>query len=228
MPPIDAPGAGAWSVTEGACAVDGNCVTSPNFPSPYADNQGCSISVQANGQAISVEDFQTEGNYDILFVNGEAFSGSNGPAGKYPSTGVPITWTSDYSVTSAGWKICLEGGGGSSGGGSTMPPTMAPTEFPTDAPEPFPTDGPMPTDVPTSPPGGGGGGSQPLPTDAPTMPPTMAPTEFPTDAPEPFPTDGPMPTDAPTSPPGVGVGGPPGPPGPPGPAGPAGPPGPPR
>jgi len=110
----------AWNVTKGACAVDGNCVTSPNFPSNYSVNQGCSISVQENGKAISVGSFQTERNYDKLFVNGEAFSGSNGPAGKVPTTGLPITWTSDHSVPSAGWKICLEGG---VGGGSQTSPT---------------------------------------------------------------------------------------------------------
>ena len=47
--------------------------------------------------------FSTESGYDKLTVNGVQYSGSTGPYGVVASS---MTWSSDHSVVSPGWKIC--------------------------------------------------------------------------------------------------------------------------
>jgi hypothetical protein len=83
---------------------------SPNYDgtgSAYGDGEECVISVSGDVGPIAVQDFSTEGGYDKLTVNAIAYSGQAGPEGVVPSG--EITWTSDYSVTSSGWKICFGG-----------------------------------------------------------------------------------------------------------------------
>mmetsp|Transcript_77858 Transcript_77858/g.174547 ORF Transcript_77858/g.174547 Transcript_77858/m.174547 type:complete len:741 (-) Transcript_77858:51-2273(-) len=131
---------------EGPCEVDdAHCVSSPNYPEGYSNRQSCTIS-QGFGQ-IHVEAFATETRYDKLKVNNREYHGTNSPNDVIPSTA--ITWTSDYSVTAGGWKIC--------------PPALAPTPVPTPGPTPAPT--PWPTPAPT-----------PAPKPAPTPASTVAPT----------------------------------------------------
>jgi len=115
---------------QGPCVLDDDgCVTSPNFPANYGNNERCTIG--PNFGVISVSEFNTERNWDKLFVDGTAFhgryTGSNGPLHGAEAVG-DITWNSDGSVVKKGWKICRE------------------------APPPPPTPGP-PTPAPTPPPG---------------------------------------------------------------------------
>jgi len=83
---------------------------SPNFPSPYGQNQHCQIS--ATQGYLVIKAFKTE-EFDRLTVNGKPYSGElefseelatlNG----VPVTGV-ITWDSDETLGKEGWKLCLE------------------------------------------------------------------------------------------------------------------------
>jgi len=103
-PPTPAPPpSGTFEVTAGTgCTTTGNCIQSKNHPSNYGNNEGCTIS--AYDVALTVDAFNTESRYDILNMGGRAYSGTSGPAsGTY--SGV-ISWTSDYSVTKSGWKLC--------------------------------------------------------------------------------------------------------------------------
>ena len=80
---------------------------SPNYnkdaATMYPNHEGCDISV-VDAAKMEVEDFNVEGGYDFLVVDGTKFSGSSQPQGVQPKTG--ISWSSDYSVTKTGWKIC--------------------------------------------------------------------------------------------------------------------------
>merc|ERR1712159_161281 len=73
--------------------------------SPYGANEDCTITVKESvAVPIVVESFRTENRYDKLSVNGVEYSGSRGPDGIIPN-GL-ITWSSDYSVQTDGWKLC--------------------------------------------------------------------------------------------------------------------------
>jgi glycerophosphoryl diester phosphodiesterase len=50
-----------------------------------------------------VANFETESGFDKLYVGGVQYSGSTNPGVLTPAT---ISWTSDYSIVSSGWKIC--------------------------------------------------------------------------------------------------------------------------
>jgi hypothetical protein len=65
----------------------------------YGNNETCAIQVLAPVTLNTPDGFQTEAGYDILTVNGRAYSGTTGPAGQYVPAGSMITWVSDYSVT---------------------------------------------------------------------------------------------------------------------------------
>jgi len=124
--PTPAPPPGTWEVTSGAgCTKTGNCIQSNNHPADYGSNEECTIN--AYEVDLTVEAFSTESGYDILTMGGTRYSGTSGPAGGAFS-GV-ISWASDYSVVSSGWKLCH--------GSSPGPvPTPAPT---TQSPTPAPT-----------------------------------------------------------------------------------------
>merc|ERR1740129_2050397 len=123
-----------------------NCIQSNNHPADYGTDEDCIIN--AYEVDLTVEAFSTESGYDFLRMGGTSYSGTSGPAsGKF--TGV-ISWASDHSVVSSGWKLCQ----GSSPGPVPTPapttpsPTTAPTT-PTPA-TPTPTT-PAPTPTPPSP-----------------------------------------------------------------------------
>merc|ERR1712060_624027 len=100
--PTPAPPPGSRTVSGTGCTKVGNCIQSNNHPSSYGNNEACTIS--SNNVAFTVDAFNTESGYDFLVVGGTSYSGSNGPAsGSYAGD---ISWSSDYSVTSSGWKLC--------------------------------------------------------------------------------------------------------------------------
>jgi len=101
--PTPAPPPGTWVISGSGCEMDGNCIQSLNHPSNYGNNQQCSIELYGS-ISLSVNAFNTESRYDILSVGGSSYSGTSGPSnGAYSGT---ITWSSDFSVTRSGWKLC--------------------------------------------------------------------------------------------------------------------------
>jgi len=100
----------------GPCTVSPNgCFRSPNYPGNYGTDQNCDFTVEQTA-VLSVNNFETEADYDVLTVNGVPYSGVLGPnrlvvAGSDGEPGL-ITWASDSSVTKVGFEICtsiLEG-----------------------------------------------------------------------------------------------------------------------
>jgi hypothetical protein len=109
-------------------------VLSPNYPQYYLNNQKCTIEIDAaNAAPISVEYFNTEWYFDYLLIDGRKYSGSRRrPSGKTPSS--TIVWSSDFSVTRRGWKLCepdrrlLEQAPGSDGSDESAPVLAAEVE----------------------------------------------------------------------------------------------------
>merc|ERR1719297_482417 len=62
-----------FHVNMGDCKVDDDhvCVASPSYPGDYNNSQGCTITAFGSGTFSAVH-FQTEGDYDKLFVNSVA------------------------------------------------------------------------------------------------------------------------------------------------------------
>jgi hypothetical protein len=86
-------------------SADKQCVTSPNHPSSYGNNQVCWIRASAD-MTLHVEKFDTENYWDWFYVDGTYYSGQSGPAGRGAKANGWMVWYSDYSVTRSGWKIC--------------------------------------------------------------------------------------------------------------------------
>jgi hypothetical protein len=92
----------------GDIQADFACVKSKNYPNDYGDDEACSVTLP-NAQsvyAIDVIDFNTESGYDLLSVNGVAYSGSSG-YGLHGQEANQLDWRTDGSVTRSGWKICF-------------------------------------------------------------------------------------------------------------------------
>lgn len=94
----------AWQVASGLCSIDASgCATSPGYPTQYGNSQACSITV-TSAFTVGATSFSTEPRYDTLRINSVDYSGTAGPQGVVASG--TITWTSDSTVTAAGWRLC--------------------------------------------------------------------------------------------------------------------------
>jgi len=121
--------------TTGPCSITdgGSCATSPNFPSDYPADEGCTIynmpqvglevlAFDVEGDNYPYYDYDGDGDptndcpNDYLVVNGVKYCGSSGPAGAAPSDGT-MTWVSDWADTRPGWKVCW----------AAQPPSPPPT-----------------------------------------------------------------------------------------------------
>merc|ERR1719414_971737 len=103
-PPTPAPPApGTWELTGSGCEMEGNCISSLNYPSNYGNNEECNVQLWGD-IPLSFEAFNTERRYDFLRLNGSAYDGTTGPAdGSYSGD---LKWATDGSVTKTGWKVC--------------------------------------------------------------------------------------------------------------------------
>jgi len=126
--------AGGACVIKGKCIETPNY---DHYPALYNTHEHCDISVMMPGTLdVECDQFHTELHYDQLKIDGVTYEGQkndphysrrrtnmtrrrrrnptenfNGhfkcPNGVKVSTTSKITWNSDYSVTKAGWKLCL-------------------------------------------------------------------------------------------------------------------------
>merc|ERR1719330_271729 len=93
---------GSWSISGSGCSASGGCIQSNGHPGSYGNNEECTITLQE--VAVTVDAFNTEARYDFLTVGGTRYSGSSGPSsGTYSGF---ISWSSDFSVVTSGWKLC--------------------------------------------------------------------------------------------------------------------------
>merc|ERR1740138_1491772 len=96
-------GSGCWKDQWGCVMSD---QWQPDAGLKYPENSGCTINVvPSGGTKLEVEDFNTEGCCDRLTVNGRDYSGWASDLSGVVATGT-MSWTSDYSLSEHGWKIC--------------------------------------------------------------------------------------------------------------------------
>ena len=101
------------SSTFGACEHDNNCFYSPQFPSTYSNYEECEFIVGENDVLLQTVTFETESRFDVLNVGDVSpYSGTKGPSDIVVSSGTPIIFTSDGSITAPGFKICQVTSGG--------------------------------------------------------------------------------------------------------------------
>eukprot|EP00405_Crypthecodinium_cohnii_P010452 CAMPEP_0206425250 /NCGR_PEP_ID=MMETSP0324_2-20121206/3685_1 /ASSEMBLY_ACC=CAM_ASM_000836 /TAXON_ID=2866 /ORGANISM="Crypthecodinium cohnii, Strain Seligo" /LENGTH=241 /DNA_ID=CAMNT_0053890007 /DNA_START=42 /DNA_END=765 /DNA_ORIENTATION=+ len=100
---------GLWLVT-GGCQVDlvdSNCITSPNFPQEYSNNEACSMQMaDSTSRFMEVTHFDTEQGFDVITLDGQNYSGrSPGHLDglRHNST---LSWRSDNATTGKGWRVC--------------------------------------------------------------------------------------------------------------------------
>jgi len=144
---------GLFDVSGDGCEVEDNCVMSKTAQrQKYANEKQCQINVDPKawtGKAIKVANFQTEDYFDTLTVNGKQYSGARAAGLDGITPTATIEWTSDYSITRKGWKLCAVEGG-------SKPPAPSPPNAPMPAPyapmpAPSPNPGPSPNPAPTPP-----------------------------------------------------------------------------
>jgi len=91
------------------CAFSDGCVTDMEGAGNYSNNEEC-VSQALHGKTITVTEFDLEYGYDILHVNGIAFSGTKAQVEDRLNGIVVgdqgIKFTSDFSLAKAGFKIC--------------------------------------------------------------------------------------------------------------------------
>jgi len=92
------------------CPYTNGCVTDMEGSGNYSNSEEC-VSKALNGKAIRVEQFDTELGYDIVTVNGRAFSGTDGGGLDQELDGIVvddqgISFKSDFSMSKAGFKLC--------------------------------------------------------------------------------------------------------------------------
>ena len=92
--------------------MDGHtCITRPNYPNPYENNQECKIEIHSTGTLTSTN-FSSEGGFDVLSIGGVDYSGEVGPVNVSVQAGTSVTWKSDYAMNRDGWQVCWSSGSG--------------------------------------------------------------------------------------------------------------------
>ena len=148
LPPLPAPSppprwVGGWQVNiTGPCqhTTDGSCIASPNYPLRYGAGVQQAQTCQITGVPrlpLVVRTFDTKRNYDFITINGDMYSGRDGPAGVVPLNG-KIFWTAYPYKDGIGWEMCW-----SDQPAPPLPPRPPPS--PPQAPSP-----PLPPSPPSS------------------------------------------------------------------------------
>ena len=69
----------------------------------------CTVTVTGNA-ILTATVFDTESCCDHLHVGSDIFSGSSGPGALFVETGTTVSWSTDFSVTRGGFRLCAEAG----------------------------------------------------------------------------------------------------------------------
>jgi len=102
-----------WKVIKGSeCVIDSNCcLTVKTSRSKYRNSKECKVRLGSRPGQIEQAQFRTEAGYDELTVpidnEDHVFSGAENVEVEPDKNGI-ITWTSDYSVTKKGFKLCMK------------------------------------------------------------------------------------------------------------------------
>jgi len=177
--PPPALGATVFTVLSGDCrlAEGGRCLTSSGWPDGYENEDECEMKAPVRGVVhpgvkIVTRQFDTESCCDKLTIGDTVYSGdsaSDGPDMEVEgSTPMSMKWETDYSGSSAGWKICAEDIVPAAPPPAPPPPpacwsSSAPGPGPGPSPGPFMVPCPSPGPAPQIPSGLSGPGPSPYP-----------------------------------------------------------------
>ena len=99
----------------GDCDIDGDCVSSKNYPSLHGNRESCSVTMLQHAAVSVSSTFNLETCCDHLMIRGaDTESSSNVPARL--NAGETFSWTTDRSVTREGWQLCFSDRSGSRSG----------------------------------------------------------------------------------------------------------------
>jgi len=88
----------------GDCHVDGDCISSANYPRYYGPSESCMVTLKEDLYLIPGEEFDIDS--DSLQIGDTAItSTADFPASL--STGSSIIWESDAAFNRLGWQICF-------------------------------------------------------------------------------------------------------------------------
>merc|ERR1711971_1256833 len=131
--------AGFFTMT-GDCDIQGDCVSSSNYPGRHGNRESCSVTMNGDANVTPGGTFNLETCCDNLVIGGVDVESANAVPASL-SAGDTFTWNSDGSVTREGWQLCFSNPIGCS--------TLSPTAEPSATSSPF-----DPTADPTTPPVG--------------------------------------------------------------------------
>ena len=104
----------------GDCDIQGDCVSSSNYPSVHGNSESCSVTMLRDATVTPGTTFNLETCCDHLMIQGNDVE-SSGAIPEALSAGEVFSWTSDGSVTREGWQLCFSEGSGSSSTSTNAP-----------------------------------------------------------------------------------------------------------
>ena len=90
----------------GSCDTQGDCVSSLNYPSAHGNNEACSVSILQDVSITVGSTWDLETCCDHLYILGRDVEQPE----QVPlalSAGDEFEWSTDVSVTRAGWQLCF-------------------------------------------------------------------------------------------------------------------------
>merc|ERR1712224_641182 len=95
-----------FAMSGDSCDVQGDCVSSGNYPSNHTNDEHCRITMLKDALVTPGAEFNLEIGYDHLTIEDEDIVTSDMIPGVLYE-GQTFTWASDYSVTNPGWQLCF-------------------------------------------------------------------------------------------------------------------------
>ena len=90
----------------GDCDVQGDCVSSANYPDPHGPSEQCDISILRDTRVTVGATFSIETGFDHLMI-GDLDVADSSQIPPTMSSGDSFTWTTDQSVQNDGWQLCF-------------------------------------------------------------------------------------------------------------------------
>jgi len=103
------PGSGSDYFTfSGDCDVQGDCVSSNNYPSVHGNGESCYVTMLQDASVTPGGTFNLETCCDHLMIRGSDIESSYAVP-FFLTAGETFIWTSDGSVSREGWQLCFSG-----------------------------------------------------------------------------------------------------------------------
>ena len=93
----------------GDCDIQGDCVSSSNYPSEHGNSESCSVTMLRDASITPGAIFSLETCCDHLMIQGHDIESSDAVPSSL-NAGEVFSWTSDGSVTNEGWQLCFSEG----------------------------------------------------------------------------------------------------------------------